>query len=304
MAKVWERKWTTKGGEAKSAWVADYFDQHKKRHIKTFATQKAAKAFLVETQGEVARGVHTAPSGSPTVKEAGEAWIAKAESEGLERSTVRQYRQHLVHHIAPHIGAMRLSDLSPTAVEALREKLHRAGSSAAMIKKVIGSLGALLADAMAGGRVARNVVREIPRKRQSRLAKRHKKRLEVGVDIPTKDEINRMLGAAEGRWRPFLATAVFTGMRASELRGLRWSDVELDRGVVTVRQRADRWNVMGAPKSADSQREIPLAPMVVNALREWRLAYPKGALDLVFANTKGNPMSLGSILCRRSIPLR
>ena len=36
----------------KERWIADYFDQHKKRHIKTFLTQKAAKAWLVEAQGE------------------------------------------------------------------------------------------------------------------------------------------------------------------------------------------------------------------------------------------------------------
>src|SRR5262249_39340084 len=139
-------------------------------------------------------------------------------------------------------------------------------------------LGSILANAMTRGDVARNVVREQTRetRRQNRLDKRHAKRLEVGVDIPTKDEIRAILAHAQGHWRPLFVTAVFTGLRASELRGLRWTDVDLDKAELTVRQRADRWGKIGSPKSDAGRRTIPLAPMVVSALREWRLACPKG----------------------------
>jgi len=53
----------------------------------------------------------------------------------------------------------------------------------------------------------------------------------------------------EGRWRPLLLTLIFTGLRASELRGLRWIDIDLKRGEIHVRQRADRYNEIGPPKS-------------------------------------------------------
>jgi integrase len=128
--------------------------------------------------------------------------------------------------------------------------------------------------------------------RRRRIEKRHKTKLEVGVDIPTKDEIRAMLAAAQGRWRPLIVTAVFTGLRASELRGLTWNDVALERAVLTVRQRADRWNKIGSPKSETSQREVPLAPMVVNALKEWMLACPRGDAQLVFPNGRGAVESL------------
>ena len=59
MATVRKRVRAAADGEAKISWVADYFDQHRKRHLKTFPTKKAAQAWLVETQGEVSRGVHT-----------------------------------------------------------------------------------------------------------------------------------------------------------------------------------------------------------------------------------------------------
>ena len=55
--------------------------------------------------------------------------------------------------------------------------------------------------------------------------------------------------AAKGRWRPILLTAIFTGLRASELRGLRWEDVDLEKRELHVRQRADRYSTIGKPKS-------------------------------------------------------
>jgi len=87
-------------------------------------------------------------------------------------------------------------------------------------------------------------------------------------------------------WRPLIATAIFTGMRASELRGLLWSNGEFDAGLIRVRQRADRYNRLGMPKSKAGRREIPMAPLVANTLREWKLACPTTALDLVFPSER------------------
>jgi integrase len=307
MAKVRKRTWKS-GGRDKTAWIADYFDQQGKRHIKTFDTKKAATAWLDETKIEVKQGIHTARSLSITVGEAGEDWIAQATTDGLERSTILQYRQHLDYHIKPFIGATKLAELAPSGVQNFRNQLVRAGRSRIMAKKAVVSLGAILATAMANGKVARNVVREQTRQhgaRQRRLEKRHRKELEVGVDIPTKEEIRALLAHAKGRWRPLIVTTVFTGLRASELRGLRWDDVDLDlRKVLMVRQRVDRWNATGSPKSDSGKREIPLAPMVVNTLKEWKLACPKGEARLVFPNGEGNVESLPNVHRRGLGPLQ
>jgi integrase len=298
MASVRKRTWR-RGDETKTAWIADYFDQDGKRHIKTFALKRDAVDWLGETKIEVKQGVHTPESKSVTVAEAGEEWIAQAATDGLERSTIRQYQQHLKHHIEPFIGTVKLAELTPSAVQNYRNRLVRDGRSHVMAKKALGSLGAILANAMANARVARNVVRDQARqherRRQRRLEKRHKKQIEVGVDIPTKDEIRALLTHAQGRGRPLIVTAIFTGLRASELRGLTWDDVDFDRETMTVRQRADRWNAIGSPKSDAGRREVPLAPMVVNALKEWNLACPKGEAGLVFPNGSGNVESLPNI---------
>jgi integrase len=306
MATIRKRTWQS-GGEAKTAWIADYFDQSGKRHIKTFETRKAASAWLVTAQGEVAQGTHTPENSSITVAEAGELWIAQGRADGLEASTLMQYRQHLNYHIKPFLGAVKLAELAPASVQGFRNTLINEGRSRAMAHKVVVSLGAILGNGMAAGKVARNVVREQSRQtgvRQRRLEKRHKRQLEVGVDIPTKDEIRSLLAHAQGRWRPLVVTAVFTGLRASELRGLTCSDINFESAVLTVRQRADRWNDIGSPKSDAGWREVPLAPMVVNALREWRLACPRGEANLVFPNAKGDVTTLPSIHHRGLGPLQ
>ena len=292
MSKVRKRTWETKTGE-RVAWVADYFapaaDGKKRRHTKTFKTRREANAWLAHTVVEIKQGVHTPAHRSPSVIEAGEAWIAQAQCDGLERSTVVQYRQLLDLHIRPYLGHVKLAELSVAAVQSFRGVLTKQGRSRVMADRVVSALGSIIAEAMTTGKVARNVVREAAtqNKRRARVEKRHANRLEVGVDIPTKDEIRAMLEHA-GRWRPLVVTAAFTGLRASELRGLTWSAVDLDRRTLTVRQRADRWCVMGSPKSASARREVPLAPTVVNTLREWKLACPVSELDLVFPTATGN----------------
>lgn len=71
-----------------------------------------------------------------------------------------------------------------------------------------------------------------------------------------------------------------------------------------VRQRVDAYREFGAPKSEARERTIPLPPLVVNTLREWRLACPGGELDLAFPNGAGNPESHANIVNRALIPVQ
>ena len=97
MATVRKRTWTYKG-ERHTAWVVNYADQNGKRRLKTFGNKKAADAWLVGAAHEVKQGTHTADSESITIADACELWIERGERERLERSTVRQYRQHAPAH--------------------------------------------------------------------------------------------------------------------------------------------------------------------------------------------------------------
>jgi integrase len=245
--------------------------------------------------------VHTADSKSPTVAEAGQLWLQTSRDARLERSTLEYYQQHLDLHIAPLLGSTKLSQLTVPMVRAFEDKL-RTDRSPAMVRKAVGSLAAILADAQERGLVAQNVARSLRSRRRPgkdrRADKRQKGRLKIGVDIPSPDEIRKLLPHLPERWRPLLLTATFTGLRASELRGLRWADVDLKRAELYIRQRADRFNEIGRPKSETSERTVPLPPLLVGTLRAWKLACPKGELGLVFPTGTGAPESLSNILQR------
>ena len=71
-----------------------------------------------------------------------------------------------------------------------------------------------------------------------------------------------------------------------------------------MRQRADRYNEIGPPKSKAGNRDVPLSPLPLNTLREWKLKCPKGEKNLVFPNGKGNVESLGNIINRGLIPVQ
>lgn len=311
---VRKREWITPKGEGKSAWVVDYFDAGGKRRLKTFRLKKEADAFAATANVEVRSGLHVADSASVTIEAAAKLWLASARAAGLERATIEDYERHVRLHINPHIGAMKLPALSIAKVRAFEDDLRAADRSAAMTKKVLVSLGSLIADAQERGLVARNVVRDMKVRRGSgekRQEKRHKGRLKVGVDIPTREEVKALLSVLSGRWRPMFLVAIFCGLRASELRGLRWKDVDLDKREIKVHQRADRYNDIGRPKSLSGERTVPAPPMVINALREWKLACPKRetekkdeagekilVLDLVFPNGLGKVEQLNNILRR------
>jgi integrase len=262
--------------------------------------KKEADAFAATAHIQVRAGIHVADRASVTVERAGADWIASVIASGRERTTVESYKSHLKHHIEPFIGTTKLNALNIPAVRAFEDELREAARSPAMIRKVLVSLGSLLADAQERGYTSQNVVRDMRGRRrgEKRGEKRHKGRLKVGSDIPTRDEVRALVTALDGRWRPLLLTAIFSGLRASELRGLRWSDVDQKQREIRVHQRADRFGEIGSPKSETSERNVPVPPLVFNALKEWKLACPKGDLDLVFPNGLGKVEQLNNIVRR------
>jgi integrase len=308
---VRKRAWTTAKGERKEAWIVDYVDQDGDRHIQTFNRKKEAEEYHNSVKVDVRKGVHTAPSRSITVKDAARAWLDGG-SKAWERATYDTYKQHVQLHILPFLGRVKLAQLTVPAVRDFEDKL-RLGAPApgeemgsprsdAMVRKIRITLGAILGDAQERGLVAQNVVRSLRKARRRRREQAspdwNGNKLRVGIDIPTPAEIKAIVNAAEGRWRPFLLTAIFTGLRASELRGLTWDDVDLKKAELHVRQRADKYNAMGQPKSEAGERTVPLPPIVVSTLREWKLACPKSGMGLVFPNGNGNVENWGNIVQR------
>src|SRR6516225_1792477 len=119
---VRKRKWM-RNGEPQEAWIVDYFDAQRNRHIKTFARKKDADAYHDSVRVDVSRGVHTAPSRSITVAKAAEDWITGVAAEGRERTTIEGYQQHVRLHIRPALGHRKLANLTTPDIEKFKDNL-------------------------------------------------------------------------------------------------------------------------------------------------------------------------------------
>jgi integrase len=315
---VRKRTWKTESGETRTAYVVQYttaeLDKRnkRKRHIKTFDRKKDADAFHAQVRVDVSKGTHVPSSTSVTVEKAGSDWIDSCAD--LERTSVDGYQQHLDLHILPYLGAVKAPALTVAIVRGWQDKLRKGvpapgqtesePRSADMVKRVTTSLGSLLADAQERGHVATNVVRSLKanrkRGKQRQAERRAKGKLKVGTDIPTPQEIDAALAVAKGRWRPLLLVAIRCGLRASELRGLRWQDIDFKKAELHVRQRADAYNTIGPPKSEAGERTIPIPPATLQALKDWKKKCPRG--ELVFPNGDGNVENHANIVTRGLAP--
>ena len=139
----------------------------------------------------------------------------------------------------------------------------------------------------------------------------------TGSPLASPQEMRAILNAAGPREKPLLMTAALSGVRASEIRGLVWENVDFLHGVIKVRQRADRFHEIDKPKSEAGERDVQIPPMLVQTLKEWKLAYPRplsraanGELisekqrpeHYVFGNGIGKIESLANIVARILVP--
>jgi len=95
--------------------------------------------------------------------------------------------------------------------------------------------------------------------------------------------------------------AVLTGMRQGELLGLKWSDIDWPNSQTNVRRTFNHGRFY-EPKTKTSFRRIELAPASVHELKKWKLACPKGDLDLVFPSKTGTPQQAANMFYRHFLP--
>lgn len=106
--------------------------------------------------------------------------------------------------------------------------------------------------------------------------------------LKDKNEIERLLAKAREEGYPvfiFYLTAITTGMRAGELAGLKWHDVDFDNRLITVARSFDSTTKNG------EIRRIPILNQLLSSLSEWKL---QKTSEWVFINEAGNPYGAGA----------
>lgn len=264
-------------------------------------SQKEVQDKLRGVAQDLQAGTYRKPS-NLTLAKWFEKWLEVYAKHTLRASTWQNYTYQINAHIVPHLGQIKLKDLTALHIqEFLNSKLAEgrtdgkpgglAGCSVKVIHSIIHSS---LEQAKEAGLIANN-----PACAARSPAKKTASKEVAFLDA---EEVSIFLAAAkESKHFSAYFLALNTGLRRGELLGLRWQDVDLDAGQLVVSQSLARVPARGLvfqpPKTSLSRRIVALPPVVVERLREHRReqainrlrvgsAY-NSAFDLVFCNELG-----------------
>jgi integrase len=233
-----------------------------------FRTKREAESALTETLGRVQTGQWADP-GRVTVAEYLAEWL-EAVTPGVRPSTAASYRQVVRCYLLPHLGRHRLAAVTPGQLNKLYATLAVGGNrngqplSARSVRYAHTIIGKALADAVDWGLLARNPARSAKPPKQTKTS----------MAVWTPAEAKRFLIAV--RDDPLYAlwwVLIVTGLRRGEGVGLRWSDVDLERGVISVQHAlisVDYGVISAEPKTARGRRSVALDPITVEVLRQHR----------------------------------
>ena len=270
-------------------WLASYKDPTtQKRRSKTFRTKREGEVWLAERHADIARGEHVAPS-AVTVGDAVEAWFADLETSASVRpATLDAYRGDIARHIVPHLGSVRLTELTTGMIE---DRMVRGmvadGLRPTTIRKVSVPLTRSLNRAVRHGLIRSNPMTAIEWKEILPKAEKRPK------PTFTERELRRIIDAAPSdEARAFIGLIAGHGLRVGEVLGLRRKD--LGERSIEVAQQASKGRI-GSPKTKASERVIPTLPDFVEHLDAARtLAAGKDDEALTFADRRGRPQQSGN----------
>ncbi len=260
----------------------------RKRIRKTFPTLAAAKRWRVDAEAAVGKG-SLRVAHKVTLRRSWEDWLAGAK-EGIFRnrsgdpykpSVIRSYARSMKLHVLPDLGGVPLADLRRTDLQDLADRLIARGSSASTVRNAVNPVRAVYRRALDRDHVATNPTSGL------RLPASRGKR----PSIVAPDVASQMLKALPAEDRVIWATAFYAGLRAGELKALRWPDVNLAGGVIRVEQSWDREVGGQEPKSRSGRRAIPIVPILRDELLEHRMRQGRNGEGLVFGRTESSPFS-------------
>jgi len=262
---------------------------------------------LAEAMGDAARGI-VVDDKNLTVSEYLDRFLEDVQRGSVRESTYSRDKYLVANHVKPALGRVKLKNLSAMHLQRLYREKQDAGLSASTVQKIHHILHKALAQAVRWDLIARNPADAAKAPRPASAEMR---------PLDT-EEVRRLLDAAYGdRLEALYVLAVTTGMRRGELLGLKWSDVDLENGRLSIgraltRTSNGKYVVLAETKTRGSRRTVKLTQRAVEALRnhlERQLAEIEAVGDhycddgLVFATGAGTPINPSNLRQRSFTPL-
>jgi integrase len=306
---------------AKNSWTL-WWDEprgaggkRRQRNKAVTGPKRVAEAELRMILAELDSGSYIPPN-KVTVKDLLVRWLSEYVDIQVRPNTADGYRMICELHIVPALGILRLDELHPSHVMSYQKSAlvngrrdGKGGLSAQTVKHHHRVLSQALEYGVGQGLLSRNVCKAVKAPRPA-----YKE-----MKVLTVEQIARLFETA--RSTPYfrlIHLALYTGLRRSELLGLRWKDTDLVSSVIHVTQGLNMLRnkrpVFAPPKTPKSRRSVALSPVAVEALEQHHaerevVCESLGAAisgdDLVFGDVYGNPLSPSTVshafgdICRK-----
>jgi integrase len=228
-----------------------------------YASEKEAKKALAVTQSSASAGTFVGRS-NLTVEQACANWLAG--KHGIKPTTQAAY-EHALAPLRERHGDLAVQALTKEHLDQLVNDLahgrcpgQRKGWTANSINPMLNHVSSVLSDLVEQGRLVRDVASLV------RRVKRPKRKLTTFSE----EEVRQLLGHVEKHRLGHAWHLALSGLRRGEIGGLRWEDVDLKAGTLTVshnRVSANGKAVEYDPKTDESARTLPLTPALKKALR-------------------------------------
>ncbi len=269
-------------------------------------TRTKAQTELQNVLADVRRGiwrppvveVAQAPREVPTFHVFASEWFERQKVEGgrrgggLSNAGTADLEWRLSNHLLPVFASRRLDQVTVEDVDRYRLGKVREGKlGVTSINKTLTTLAAILEAAVEYELIARNPARGRRRRLPAVTPRRSwlDRADHIAALLDGAGKLDRAARVSHGQRRALLATLTFAGLRLGEALSLRWHDVDLTRGTITVR----------AAKTDAGVRTVNLLPILHAELRDYRAQLDPAPDALVFCTTTGH--RLGATNVRRRI---
>ena len=248
-------------------------------------TRKVAEAALAKRLNELSEGRYVAPT-FETVESHARHWLENIASAERSPLTVERYTSIIKAHIIPRLGSIPLQALDGKAIDGFYAHCRKQGrrDGGGLASGTLQNVHRLLAQLLRSAVKAKKLAQPKPKRKK--------------IEVLDEAELATLLANIKGHWlyMPTLLAA-YTGMRRGEVLGLRWRDIDFDKGTLRVAQTIELIGgkvSVTTPKTDRSYRTInlpaSLLPELIQHRREQaalRLKLGLGKPDLVFTSLEG-----------------
>lgn len=281
--------------KGRNSWrvTVSYYDSsgNRKRKSSCHKTKTEALEKLAKYQSDISLGTIKENS-EQTLSDALDDWLRFQAKEKVSKATYRRYAGLIKDHITPRIGAVRIQKAKPEHVQFVLNEMKESGQSSSSRRQCYTVFNQTFKRY-----IVKRVIDFNPCDAVQCPAKDHTEH-----KILASDQIIKIIDKSKSyRLHALVVVAFTTGMRTSELIALKWEDIDLEKGYLSVRRKAvDVSGEMdiGKPKTKSSKRNIKLPEITIAALKKHRKkmdAEKKHDSEWVFCDT------IGGLLDRRNL---